>query len=402
MTSTSTAALAKLRVLDISTFVGAPFAGACLAEFGAEVVKIEKPGTGDSLRHLGTPSATGDTYFWLSEARNKRCVTLDLQKPQGADLFRRMVKKADVIIENFRPGTLEKWGLGFNDLQAVNPALVMLRISAYGEKGPKSHLPGFARIAQAYAGLTYLVGQPDTPPLIAGSTTLADYISGLYGAFGVLIALRVRDRTGLGQYIDIGLHDGIFRFLDELAPVYDKHGEVRERMGTETPSSTPHSHYPTRDGKWVAIACTNDKMFERLAAVMAQPDLARADQYGTRPKRLQARVHINQIVSEWTLKLERDEVIERCCRGDVPCGPVNSIAEIFADEQFWIRETLTRVGHEQIGDLAVPGVVPRLSETPGKIRHLGGRLGEDNSEIFREWLDIGENELAALQESGVI
>jgi len=394
--------LTDLRVLDISTFVSAPFAAACLAEFGAEVLKIEKPGTGDSLRQLGTPSKTGDTYFWLSEARNKKCVSLDLQKPKGAELFRRMVKRADVVIENFRPGTLEKWGLGFNDLLAINPGLVMLRISAYGEKGPKSHLPGFARIAQAYAGLTYLVGQVDTPPLIAGSTTLADYISGLYGAFGVLIALRVKDRTGRGQYIDIGLHDGIFRFLDELACVYDKTGEVRERMGTETPSSTPHSHYPTKDGKWIAIACTNDRMFERLANVMDQSDLAKPDQYGLKAKRLQAREHINKVVSDWTSTLTRDEVINRCCDGDVPCGPVNSIAEIFAEEQFWVRDTLTRVDDERIGDLAVPGVVPRLSETPGKIRHLGRGLGENNSEVFRDWLDIGESELAALKKDGVV
>ena len=399
---TSNPALANLRVLDISTFVSAPFAAACLAEFGAEVLKIEKPGTGDSLRQLGTRSPTGDSYFWLSEARNKKCVTLDLRKPQGAELFRRMVKKADVVIENFRPGTLEKWGLGFTDLLAINPGLVMLRVSAYGEIGPKSHLPGFARIAQAYAGLTYLVGRPDTPPLIAGSTTLADYISGLYGAFGILIALRVRDRTGGGQYIDIGLHDGIFRFLDEIASVYDQTGEVRERMGTETPSSTPHSHYPTRDGKWIAIACTNDKMFERLANVMAQPELARDDQYGLKPNRLVARDRINQIVSDWTSRFDRDEVIKRCCDGDVPCGPVNSIAEIFEEEQFWVRDTLTRVAHEGVGNLAVQGVIPRLSETPGKIRHLGGRLGESNAEVFRDWLDIGDSELAALEKAGVI
>jgi crotonobetainyl-CoA:carnitine CoA-transferase CaiB-like acyl-CoA transferase len=395
-------ALDDLRVLDISTFVSAPFAAACLAEFGAQVLKIEKPVTGDSLRQLGTPSGAGDTYFWLSEARNKKCVTLDLQKPQGADLFRRMVAKADVVIENFRPGTLEKWGLGFQDLLTINPRLVMLRISAYGEIGPKSHLPGFARIAQAYAGLTYLVGQQDTPPLIAGSTTLADYISGLYGAFGILLALRVRERTGKGQYIDVGLHDGIFRFLDELACVYDKEGTVRERMGTETPSSTPHSHYPSKDGKWIAIACTNDRMFERLANVMEQPDLATSERYGMKANRLKDRERMNQIVSAWTSKLTRDEVIQRCCDGDVPCGPVNSIAEIFAEEQFWVRDTLTRIADERIGDLAVPGVVPRLSETPGQIHHLGRKLGEHNSEVFRDWLDLDEKELQALKENGVI
>ncbi len=225
--------LEGIRVLDIATFVAAPFAAATLAEFGAEVIKIEKPGVGDSLRTLGVPSEAGDTYFWLNEARNKQCITLDLRTPEGGELFRALVRRSDVVVENFRPGTLERWGLGWESLQALNPGLVMLRVSAYGQTGPKKDLPGFARIAQAYAGLTYLTGTPETPPLVPGSTTLADYLSGLYGAFGVLLALRVRDRTGEGQYIDVGLHEGIFRFLDELAAVYDKTGFVRERTGTE-------------------------------------------------------------------------------------------------------------------------------------------------------------------------
>ncbi len=398
----TTPPLGDLRVLDISTFVGAPFAAACLAEFGAEVLKIERPGVGDSLRQLGTPSQTGDSYFWLSEARNKKCITLDLKKAEGAELFRRMASKADVVIENFRPGTLEKWGLGFSDLIALNSGLVMLRLSAYGEIGPKNQLPGFARIAQAYAGLSYLVGTPETPPLVAGSTTLADYLSGLYGAYGILIALRVRDRSGRGQYIDIGLHDGIFRFLDEIASVYDKQGTVRERMGTEAPSSAPHSHYPTQDGKWVAIACSNDRMFERLATVMAQPELAQPDRFGRISNRLAEREQVNQLVSAWTLKHTRQEVIELCSTGEVPCGPINSIAEIFQEEQFWLRETLTRVKDERIGDLAVPGVVPRLSETPGRIRHLGRALGEDNAEVYRDWLDLDESDLATLKKNGVI
>jgi succinyl-CoA:(S)-malate CoA-transferase subunit B len=396
------APLTDLKVLDISTFVSGPFAAACLAEFGAKVLKIEKPDAGDPLRQLGTVSETGDTYFWLSEARNKKCITLDLRKPRGAELFRELVKIADVVVESFRPGTLEAWGLGFNDLQGINPGLVMLRLSAYGEKGPKSHLPGFARIAQAYAGLTYLVGRADTPPLIAGSTTLADYLSGLYGAFGILLALRVRERTGKGQYIDIGLHDGIFRFLDEIAPVYDKTGYVRERMGTETPSSTPHSHYCTKDAKWVAIACTTDKMFERLAKVMGQPELTHADRYGLKSKRLEARETVNQLVSEWTSQFTRDEVIRRCSDGGVPCGPVNSIAEIFSEEQFWARGTLTRVFDPRIRDLAVPGVVPRLSDTPGEIHHLGRGLGDDNREVYQDWLGINDRELADLKKDGVV
>ncbi len=396
------APLDGIRILDIATFVAAPFAAACLAEFGADVIKIEKPGVGDSLRQLGTESDAGDTYWWLNDARNKRCITLDLKHPKGAELFKRLVADSDVVMENFRPGTLERWGLGFETLREINPGLVMLRVSAYGQEGPKHHLPGFARIAQAYAGLSYLTGQPDTPPLIAGSTTLADYLSGLYGAYGVLLALRARDKSGRGQYIDIGLHDGIFRFLDELAAVYSKTGYVRERNGTETDSSVPHSHYPTGDGKWVAIACTNDKMYQRFVQVIGNPELADQERFGTRKKRVVAREVINRLVTQWTTSLPRDEVIARCCDGDVPCGPVNSIADIFEDEQFTIRDTLVRVNDPRVGELAVQGVVPKLSETPGEIKHLGVELGAHNREIYMDGFGLSEKELAALREQGVI
>jgi crotonobetainyl-CoA:carnitine CoA-transferase CaiB-like acyl-CoA transferase len=400
--SESAAPLDGVRVLDIATFVAAPFAAACLAEFGAEVIKIEKPGIGDSLRQLGTESDAGDTYWWLNDARNKRCITLDLKQPKGVEIFERLVADSDVVVENFRPGTLERWGLGFEALRAINPGLVMLRVSAYGQEGPKRHLPGFARIAQAYAGLSYLTGQPDTPPLIAGSTTLADYLSGLYGAYGVMLALRSRDKSGRGQYIDIALHDGIFRFLDEFAAVYSKTGYVRERNGTETDSSVPHSHYPTGDGKWVAIACTNDKMYQRFVEVIGNPELADKERFGTRKKRVAERQVINRLVTEWTKSLPRDEVIARCCDGDVPCGPINSIADIFEDEQFTIRDTLVRVTDDRVGELAVQGVVPKLSETPGHIEHLGVALGAHNQEIYAKRLGLSDEELAVLREEGVI
>ena len=310
--------LDDIRVLDVATFVAAPFGATCLAEFGADVIKVERPGIGDDLRRLGTPSEAGDTYWWLNDARNKRCITLNLKDERGAALFRRLAATADVVIENFRPGTMERWGLGFTDLLAVNPRLVMLRVSAYGQTGPKSSLPGFARIAQAYAGLSYVTGQPDTPPLIAGSTTLADYLSGLYGAFGVMLALRAREKTGRGQYIDIGLHDGIFRFLDEIAAVYDKTGHVRERSGTETHTATPHSHYPCADGRWVAIACTNDKMFTRLTQVMGRPELADDERYRLKRSRLERREEVNAIVRAWTSSHDRESVIRWCSDGEVP------------------------------------------------------------------------------------
>ena len=400
--SESVMPLEGIRVLDIATFVAAPFGAACLAEFGAEVIKIEKPGEGDHLRRLGTPSEVGDSYWWFNDARNKKCITLDLRTDDGKALFRRMVEDADIVVENFRPGTLERWELGFEALSEINPRLIMLRVSAYGQEGPKRNLPGFARIAQAYAGLSYVTGRPDTPPLIAGSTTLADYLSGLYGAFGVMLALRARDLTGKGQFIDIGLHDGIFRFMDEMATVFDRNGTVRERTGTEAPNAVPHSHYPCSDAKWVAIACTNDRMVERLCKVMGQPELYATERFATKPARLEHRDEINDIVRAWTLSLTRDEIIATCAEGEVPCGPVCSIEDIFAEEQFWARDTLMRVPNERVGELAVQGVVPKLSDTPGRIEHLGAKLGEHNDAVYRDWLGLEPEELAKLREAGVI
>jgi len=394
--------LDDITVLDIATFIAGPFAATCLAEFGANVIKVEKPGIGDYLRNLGTESAAGDTYWWLNDARNKKCITLDLKLDKGKEIFKRMVARADVVVENFRPGTLEKWGLGFDELLEINPRLVMLRVSAYGQTGPKSPLPGFARIAQAYAGLSYITGQPDTPPLIAGSTTLADYLSGLYGAFGIMLALRAGERTGRGQYIDIGLHDGIFRFLDEIAAVYDKTGEVRERMGTETHSSVPHSHYQCGDGSWVAIACTNDKMFERLTRVMGEPELADPASYGLKKNRVRDRDIVNALVTAFTKRHPRDEVIRLCSEGDVPCGKVCSIADIFEEEQFWVRDTLMRVPDERIGDLAVQGTIPKLSDTPGSIEHLGREMGHDTESVLTSLGGVSATELDALRKEGVI
>jgi len=394
--------LDDVTVLDIATFIAGPFAATCLAEFGADVIKVEKPGEGDYLRKLGTESEAGDTYWWFNDARNKKCITLDLKHEEGKAIFRRMVERADVVVENFRPGTLEKWGLGFDELLAINPRLVMLRVSAYGQQGPKSHLPGFARIAQAYAGLSYITGQPDTPPLIAGSTTLADYLTGLYGAFGIMLALRARERTGRGQFIDIGLHDGIFRFLDEIAAVYDKTGEVRERMGTETHSSVPHSHYRCGDGHWVAIACTNDKMFARLARVMGRPELADPERYGLKKRRVEDRDVVNGLVGEFTGSHDRDDVIRLCAEGDVPCGKVCSIADIFEEEQFWVRDTLMRVPDERLGELAVQGVIPKLSRTPGRLKHLGVEMGRDTESVLTGLGGVDAADLERLRAAGVI
>jgi succinyl-CoA:(S)-malate CoA-transferase subunit A/succinyl-CoA:(S)-malate CoA-transferase subunit B len=395
--------LAGVRVLDIATFVAAPYCAAILGEFGAEVIKVEQPGTGDPFRHFGTPTTRPDSSLaWLSEARNKKSITLNLRVPAGQALFRRLVALADVVCENFRPGTLEGWGLGDDDLRRVNPGLILLRVTGYGQTGPYRNRPGFARIAHAFGGLSNLAGMPGDVPVTPGSTSLGDYLAGLYGAVGVLLALLHRRQGGDGQNIDIGLYEAVFRVLDELAPAYAYAGVIRDREGAGTRNACPHGHFPTKDGKWVAIACTTDKMFKRFAAVMDCPELAADDRFGRQERRLAARDTVDRLVAAWTGALTRDEVMSRCLGGEVPAGPLNSIEDIFADAQFRARGNLQTVEDADVGAIVVPGVVPRLSQTPGRLQSLGPALGAANDEIYRGLLGLSATEVNRLSTDGVI
>jgi succinyl-CoA:(S)-malate CoA-transferase subunit A len=370
-----------IRVLDLATFIAAPLTASIMAEFGAEVIKIEHPDGGDPMRRFGTATDDPDrTLAWLSEARNKHSVTLDLKSAEGVATVKELVLRSDVVAENFRPGTLERWGLGPDVLLALNPALVILRISGYGQTGPYRDRPGFARIAHAVGGLSHLAGMPGGPPVTPGSTSLADYISGYYGTIGVLMALRVAEATGKGQVIDVALFESIFRVLDETAPAYDKLGIVRGREGTSTRQVCPHGHFLCADDNWVAIACTSDKMWQRMAGnVLDRPDLA-----ASHPKtadRLADRPLIDGVVEAFTRSHPMAGVVDLCTRGDVPCGPINTIADIFTDPHFMARETITRVTDATLGEFAIPNVLPRLSETPGEITHLGPAIGDWNAHI---------------------
>lgn len=394
-------ALAGIRVLDIATFIAAPFCGTVLADFGAEVIKIELPEEGDPLRRFGTPSACGDTYVWLSEARNKKSVTLDLRSEQGAALFRELVRHADVVLENFRPGTLEKWGLGFEALGAVNPKIVMLRVSGYGQNGPNRNKPGFARIAHGFSGLAYLAGKSGGPPVMPGSTSLADYISGLWGAIGVLMALRHADATGQGQVIDIGLYESVFRLLDEIAPVYARTGLVRERMGADTVNVVPHSHYETADAKWVAVACSSDKMFGRLAQAMGRPDLADDSHYATMAGRLSHRDEINGLLAAWVRTMTQERVLAECDRHQVPCGPIYSIKDIFEDPQYRARENVVEVA-SRAGPISIPNALPRMSLTPSKFKHAGVAIGHHTEEILGALAGVDAQTLARLRDAKIV
>lgn len=400
--SHSTRPLENVRVLDIATFIAAPMAASILAEFGAEVIKIEQPRDGDPLRRFGVPTvATADTFCWLSEARNKKSVTLDLRRSEGADILRELVAKSDVLCENFRPGTLEKWGLGFDELSKINPALIMLRVSGFGQDGPYRNRPGFARIAHAFGGLAHLTGMEDGPPLTPGSTSLADYVSGVYGALGVLLAMRARDRDGRGQYIDLALYEPILRMLDDLAPAYAARGIVRGRQGLGTSNACPHGHFQSRDG-WVAIACTNDRMFARLASAMGRPELADPSVYGTTAARLRDAREVDAIVQQWVGTMSTEEIVTLCADQDVPCANVNTIESIFADPHIAHRGNQVAIRHRQLGEVHVPAVVPRLSRTPGAVDSLGPALGSANAEILGGVLGMDEAKMESLKAAGII
>jgi crotonobetainyl-CoA:carnitine CoA-transferase CaiB-like acyl-CoA transferase len=393
-------ALAGLRVLDLATFIAGPFCASLLAELGADVIKVEQPGAGDSMRELGE-KVHGRALFWALEGRGKRSITCDLRAPRGQELALELIRHRDVVVENFRPGTLERWNLGYERMKAINPGVILLRVSAYGQTGPYASRPGFGRIAQAFGGLTYLAGDPDRPPVLPGSATLADYAAGLFGAVAVLAAKQHRDRTGQGQVIDVSLYESIFRLTDVLALEYDALGLVRERRGSRA-HAAPHNHYPTADGKWIAIACTNDRMFRRLAGAMGEDGWAGDPEFDTMEKRASRRDAVDERVSAWTGRHTLAQLRDRLDAAEVPNGPIYSIADIFEDPQYAARGTLTEVHDPVLGPTRMPAPVFRLSETPARVQRPAPEVGEHNAEVYGELLGLDEATLARLRDEGVI
>ncbi|PYM27711.1 MAG: carnitine dehydratase [Candidatus Rokuibacteriota bacterium] len=395
-------ALDGLVVLDCATFVAAPFCCTLLGEFGASVIKVEQPGVGDDLRRLGRRAASGQPDWWLVESRNKKSITCNLRAGEGQALLKRLAASADVLAENFRPGTMERWGLGWEELRAVNRGLVMVRISAFGQTGPARERPGFGRIAAAVSGASYLSGHPDRPPVSPGTPTIPDYLAGAFGALGALIALRHRESTGEGQVVDVGLYEPMLRMLDELIPVYGATGYVRERIGSATEYVVPHNHYETRDRGWIAIACTNDRMFERLAVkAMSQPALV--SEFPTMAARLARRDEVDAAVARWVAALDATEALARLDAAEVPCSRVASVRDIFDDAQVHARGNILELASPLGGLLQMVGVVPRLSATPGEVRHAGPlEVGADNEEIYCGRLGLSREELAALAAKNVV
>jgi crotonobetainyl-CoA:carnitine CoA-transferase CaiB-like acyl-CoA transferase len=395
-------ALDGLVVLDLATFIAAPFCCTLLGEFGAEVIKVEQPGLGDDLRRLGHRAGEGVSYMWLVEARNKKSITCNLREPEGQALIMRLAASADILAENFRPGTMEKWNLGYDALARVNPRLVMVRISAFGQTGPSRERPGFGRIAGAVSGISYISGYPDRPPVSPGTPTIPDYLAGVTGALGALAAIENRHRTGLGQVVDVALYAPMLRMLDEMIPVHGALGKIRERIGSGTEYVVPHNHYRARDGSWIAVACTNDRMFERLTVdAMGQPEL-RAE-FPSMDERIRRRDEVDARVQAWVGALDGAEALARLDAAQVPCGRVNSVKDLFADEHMRVREDLIPVPGPDGRPLWMPGIVPKLSRTPGEVTGAGpATVGAHNLEIYGGRLGLTREDLAALGRRGIV
>ena len=397
----SDAPLRGVRILDIGTRVAAPFAATLLGDFGAEVIKIELPGRGDFMRSIG-PFDGDYSLWWAVEGRNKKSITLDLRQRRGQDLFRRLAALSDVVVENFQPGTLEAWGLGYETLAGDNPDLILTRASVYGQTGPYRDRPGLDRNGIGFGGLLYLTGYPDRPPVRPG-IIISDYLTGIFNALSIMIALYHRDvHRGGGQWVDLSLYESVFRILEHTMPAFDRLGVVRGREGNRLRNSAPLDNWESADGVFLCIVAAGDQLFPRLARAIGRADLLDDPRFATLAKRAENGEAINRIVGEWCARHSAAEIERIMLAAEVPVTRAFSIADIAADPHYAARGDIETVDDPTVGPLKMPAVYPRLSATPGRIERGAPRLGEHNDEIYRDLLALSANELASLRAEKVI
>lgn len=393
--------LTGLRILDLGTRVAAPFAATLLGDFGAEIIKVELPGRGDFMRTIG-PFVDGHSLWWAVEGRNKKSITLDLRQPRGQELLKRLVAVSDVAVENFQPGTLEAWGLGYEALQAVNPGLILTRASVYGQSGPYRDRPGLDRNGIGFGGLLYITGYRDRPPVRPG-VIISDYLTGVFNAFAIMLALYHRDvHHGGGQWADLTLYESIFRILEHTVASYDRLGTVREREGNQLPNSAPLDNWETKDGQFICIVAAGDGLFPRLARAMGRDDLLRDRRFASLKARVEHADAINAIVGAWVKQHTAAELETILVAAQVPVTQAHSIADIMADPHYAARHDIVTVDDPTIGPVRMQGVYPHLSATPGRIERGAPKLGAHNVEIYGSLLGLSAAEIADLRAAGVI
>jgi len=393
--------LAGVRILDLGTRIAAPFAATLLADFGAEVIKVELPGSGDFMRGIG-PFLDGYSLWWAVEGRNKKSITLDLRTGRGQELLKRLVAVSDVAVENFQPGTLEEWGLGYETLRAINPRLILTRASVYGQSGPYRDRPGLDRNGIAFGGLLYITGYRDRPPVRPG-VIISDYLTGVFNAFAIMMALYHRDvhRAG-GQWVDLALYESIFRIMEHTVAAHDRLGTVREREGNRLKNSAPLDNWETQDGRFVCIVAAGDGLFPRLAKAMGREDLLHDVRFSSFTARVAHADEINAIVGSWVKEHTAAEVEDILVAAQVPVTRAFSIADIAGDPHYAARDDVALVDDPTIGPVRMQAVYPRLSDTPGRIRRGAPKLGEHNQEVYGSLLGLSAAEIAELQAEGII
>jgi crotonobetainyl-CoA:carnitine CoA-transferase CaiB-like acyl-CoA transferase len=395
--TSATGPLTGFRVLELGSTVAGPFCGRLLADFGAEVIKVEPP-EGDPVRTMGK-HVNGKSLYAATILRNKQLISLDLRQQAARDVVRRLASRCDVVVENFRPGTLEKWGIGYEQLRQDNPGLVMVRISGFGQTGPYRERPGYGFLGDAVGGMLHINGYPDRPPVRA-AVPVTDMVTALYGALGATMALLSRGRTGQGQVVDAALYESAFSLMESHVPAFEKLGHVAMRAGTHLPGSTPNSLYPTADGGFIAMAASSDAVFRRLAQVMGQAELANDPRFATGLARVENEEVLDGIIAEWTGGFELGELAQLLQTQDVPGARVFTMADIFRDPHFAARGTIIHAPDKDLGTVAMPAPAPRLSATPGLVRHAGGVVGEDTVQVLSTLGEFSADEIAQLLQSG--
>lgn len=393
--------LADLRVIELGQLIAGPFCGQLLADFGAEVIKIEQPGVGDPMREWGREKTHGQMLWWPLIARNKKSVTCNLRVAEGQEIVRRLAADADILIENFRPGTMEKWGLGWDELSQLNPRLIMVRVSGYGQTGPYAQRAGYGAIGEAMGGLRYVMGDPSSPPSRAG-IAIGDTLAAMHAAFGAIMAVNARHSTGRGQVVDSAIYEAVLNFMESVVIEYDKTGYIRERTGPILPNIAPSNVYPTRDGLGVLIGANQDTVFRRFAAAMGRPELADDPRYATHAARGAHQRELDAIISEWTKGLDSEPLLQLMDESGIPAGRIFRAPEMLADPHYRAREAIVRLPHPVFGEVAMQNVAPRLSDTPGSVRHCGPELGAHTDEVLSRLAGYSQERICELHAAGVI
>ncbi|HEY2398785.1 MAG TPA: CoA transferase [Steroidobacteraceae bacterium] len=393
--------LADLRVIEMGTLLAGPFCGQLLGDLGAEVIKIEPPNQGDPLRAWGQEKINGKSLWWPVVARNKKAITLDMRQAEGQALLKELVKKTDFLVENFRPGTLEKWGCGYDELSRINPRLIMIRVSGYGQTGPYSSRAGFGAIGEAMGGLRYVVGDPSTPPSRMG-ISIGDSLAATFACVGALSALHYREKTGRGQIVDSAIYEAVLNMMESLITEFDKTGYIRERTGAILPHVAPSNVYPTNDGSMVLIAGNQDTVFGRLTQAMGQPELAQDPEYSTHAARGRNQKKLDDLIGQWTRTKNPTELLDLMGESGVPAGLIYRAPEMLQDPHFQAREAIVSVPHPDFGELKMQNVAPKLSETPGSIRSPSPELGQHNDDIYQNLLGLDAQAYESLKSRKVI